>query len=172
MSSFLWVSCKTGGKVLQTTAASTPKNTIKGCVLRSWAWEQFPPTLLQHESLSYCNCSPCGCLAEDAVRSRGRKGNCPVALWKWWSYKEEGDTQAHVNSTELPDGFAFVIFFSFWELPANADCWCFELKVFAAKSLLNVLKPQFSFRKHNNCHMNNTKLEKSPDVEVHFVCSL
>lgn len=27
------------------------KNTIKGCVLTGWAWEPFPPALLQHESL-------------------------------------------------------------------------------------------------------------------------
>lgn len=55
------------------------KNTIKGCVLRSWAWEQFPPTLLQHESPGYCNCSPCGCPAEDARQNRGKKGNRSVA---------------------------------------------------------------------------------------------
>lgn len=60
------------------------KNTIKGCVLRSWAWEPFPPTLLQHESLGYHNCSWCGCPAEDAVRSGGRKGNCSAALPGRW----------------------------------------------------------------------------------------
>lgn len=50
------------------------KNTIKGCVLRSWSWKQFPPTLLQHESWDYCNCSLSRCLADDGARSRGRKG--------------------------------------------------------------------------------------------------
>lgn len=84
------------------------KNTIKGCVLRSWAWKQFPPTLLQHESWDYCNCSLSRCLADDAARSRGRNGkplHSTVEALK--SFKEENDMQAHmITSTKLPDGFA------------------------------------------------------------------
>lgn len=60
----------------------------------------------------------------------------------------------------------------FWELSANAACWSFELKVFAAKSLLIVQKPQFPFRKHSNYHTNYMKLENPSDLEVRFIYSL
>lgn len=83
------------------------KNTIKGSVLRSWAWEQFPPTLLQHESLGYCNCSPSGCPAEDAVRSRGRKGNRSLALWKWRRVTKKRMTCRHTWTRLTAGWFCF-----------------------------------------------------------------
>lgn len=54
------------------------KNTIKGCVLRSRAWEQFPPTLLQRESLGCCRA-----LHGDArlKMQRGAEGGRGTAPW-------------------------------------------------------------------------------------------
>lgn len=131
------------------------KNTIKGCVLRSWAWEQFPPTLLQHESPGYCNCSPCGCPAEEARQNRGRKGNCSLALWKWWRIAKKRMTCGHTWTLCFPfvriffylfrAVFGFFFCCCFLELPANGICWWFELKAFAAKNLLNMQIPPVCF---------------------------
>lgn len=70
------------------------KNTIKGCVLTGWAWELFPPALLQHESLSEIERHSMWVPGPRCWRSRGRKGNCSVALWE-----RQRVTQKRMTST-------------------------------------------------------------------------
>lgn len=67
----------------------------------------------------------------------------------------------------------FVLFFKFF--------FNFQQMVFAHDLSLRHLQPrvfwicrtsQFAFRKHNNCHMINMKLENPSDMEVRFIYSL
>lgn len=105
-------------------------------------------------------------------REEGEPLGSAVEVMK--SYEEEDDMQAHMNSTELSDGFAFVsCFFLFFEnfqqmlLADDLSLRCLQLRVFWI-----CRNSQFAFRKHSNCHMNNMKLENLSDMEVRFIYSL